>query len=240
MRAVIFDLGHTLIDYYNDFRVPEDRAVNRFFEVASKRKDGLDHDQFCGTIIEELENARTRRRNEMIEIALIEFLNDRLLEFNVPNDDGLIEEGLDIFYDALLEHRRLIPGSIETLQKLKNDHMLVGLISDVAWGLPSSFPLRDMRHYGMDRFFDDMVFSTDVGLRKPNRRIFEISMERLGVTPDESIYIGNNLQADIAGALGAGMKAILKKSSYFTPDDSIVPSARVDGWSELEAVLEGL
>lgn len=241
MKAVIFDLGHTLIDYYSDWRIPENGAVSKFYGIISRNsEDPPEESEFIDTMILELEKARYRRRTEMIEIPLENFLHDRLVQFGVPPNDEVIIGGLEVFYQALLEHRKLIPGTVEMLQDMKDGGYLIGLISDVAWGLPSYFPMRDITFYGLDQFFDDLVFSSDVGLRKPNPRIFRIALDNLGVTATESAYVGNNLQADIKGALEVGLKAILKKSNYFFPDESIVPHARVDEWSELRGVLEGL
>jgi len=237
---VIFDLGHTLIDYYNDWRVPERRAILEFHRAVSKRVEKPPREkEFIRVLTEGLEQTRRRRGREMIEIPLVSFLEDRLMILDVDPKEDLIEEGLGIFYQALLEHRTLIPGAVEILRNLEESGYLIGLISDVAWGLPSRFPLMDLRHYGLDAFFDDMVFSTDVGLRKPNPMIFRIALENLGARNEESVYVGNNLQTDIAGALGAGMKAVLKNSDYFFPDDRIVPSAKITDWSEFESVLEG-
>jgi HAD superfamily hydrolase (TIGR01549 family) len=241
MKAVVFDLGHTLIDYYIDWREPENRAISDFYRAISEnRDDPPDKCVFVETMIQELENARGRRRVEMIEIPLQTFLGERLEQFGLPLDEGLIQEGLEIFYMALLEHRTLIPNTLEMLQSLKENGYRVGLISDVAWGLPSYFPKRDMAFYKLDVYFDDLVFSTDVGLRKPNPRIFQIALENLGIEAREAVYVGNNLQADIKGAHDSGMKAVLKKSNYFFPDDSIVPDACVDEWSELKGVLDAL
>ena len=234
-------LGHTLIDYYVDWREPENRAITNFYDAISEKTDmSPDKDVFVRTMIQELDNARRRRKVEMIEVPLRTFLGDRLEQFSLPFDEEVIEEGLEIFYGALLEHRKLIPGTLEMLQDIKENGYAVGLISDVAWGLPSYFPKRDMAFYEMDVYFDDMVFSTDVGLRKPNPEIFRIALKNLGVAAIDAVYVGNNLQADIKGARDSGMKAVLKKSNYFFPDDSIVPDAFVDDWSELEGILHAL
>lgn len=241
MKAVIFDLGHTLIDYYDDWRIPEKRAVSKFYDIVSGSVDDPPEEgEFIDVMILELEKARNRRRTEMIEIPLESFLHDRLVQFSVPPSEEVIVGGLEVFYQALLEHRKLIPGTVEMLRDLKDRGYLIGLISDVAWGLPSYFPMRDMTFYGLDGFFDDLVFSSDVGLRKPNPSIFRIALDNLGVTAIESAYVGNNLQVDVKGALEVGLKAILKKSNYFFPDETIVPHARVDDWSELRGVLERL
>jgi putative hydrolase of the HAD superfamily len=114
---------------------------------------------------------------------------------------------------------------------------VIGLISDVAWGLPSEFPLRDMKYYRLDRFFDDMIFSSDVGLRKPHPRLFKMALFNLGADKDGSMYIGNSLQADVKGAKSVGLRAVLKKSGYYQPDDDIVPDEVVDGWEDLDELL---
>ncbi|HUV24743.1 MAG TPA: HAD family hydrolase [Methanomassiliicoccales archaeon] len=241
MKAVVFDLGHTLIDYYIDWRGPENRAISDFYRViAENMDDPPEKNVFVATMIQELENARSRRRMEMIEIPLSTFLGERLKQFDLRYDEEVIQEGLEIFYGALLEHRKLIPGTLEMLQNIKKNGYKVGLISDVAWGLPSYFPKRDMTFYKLDVYFDDLVFSTDVGLRKPNPRIFKIALENLGVGAGDAAYVGNSLQSDIRGALDSGLKAILKKSNYFFPDDSVVPDAYVDDWSELKGILDAL
>ncbi len=81
---------------------------------------------------------------------------------------------------VLVEHRRPFPGTVEMLEGLKDRGYAIGLVSDVAWGLPSEYPQKDMSHFGIDIFFDDMVFSTDVGLRKPHPRLFKLAVYNLG------------------------------------------------------------
>ena len=111
MKAVIFDLGHTLIDYYSDWRIPENRAVSRFYDVVSGSVDDPPEEgEFIDAMILELEGARKRRRTEMIEIPLESFLHDRLVQFGVPPSEEMIDGGLEEFYQALLEHRRLVPA----------------------------------------------------------------------------------------------------------------------------------
>ncbi|MCG7844107.1 MAG: HAD-IA family hydrolase, partial [Methanomassiliicoccales archaeon] len=152
-------------------------------------------------------------------------------------DEGLVQDGLEVFYTALKEDRNLIPGTLEMLQRVRDKGYAIGLISDVAWGLPSEFPLRDMKHYRLDDFFDDMIFSSDVGLRKPHPRMFKMALFNLGADKERSMYVGNSLQADVRGAKSVGLRAILKKSGYYQPDDTIVPDDIVDDWEDLDELL---
>jgi putative hydrolase of the HAD superfamily len=239
MKAVLFDLGHTLIDYHNDWRGSERRAVETVSqEVCDRLDNGARADEVSKHLLALLEAGRAIKLSKQIEIPLVQVLEDCFSRFEVK-DAKLMDFGLENFYAVLLEGREIVPGTEAMLQTVKRMGYGIGLVSDVAWGLPSYFPLKDMRFYGLDDYFDDMVFSTDVGLRKPNPKIFEIALQNLGSSPVESIFVGNNLQADIKGALDVGMTAVLKRSNFYSHDDSIVPSAKISDWNELLSLLRG-
>jgi FMN phosphatase YigB (HAD superfamily) len=64
-----------------------------------------------------------------------------------------------------------------------------------------------------------------------------MALFNLGAEKDRSMYVGNSLQADVKGAKGVGLRAVLKKSGYYQPDDTIVPDDTVDGWEDLDQLL---
>ncbi len=239
MKSVLFDLGHTLIDYHNDWRGPERRAVaNVSKQVCGAAPDGAEPGQVADYLLELLDRGRKVKISEHVEIPLEKVLASCFHRFSVEGDEELMERSLEAFYGVLLEKRELVPGTREMLQCVKDQDFRIGLVSDVAWGLPSYFPLKDMKHYGLDQYFDDMVFSTDVGLRKPNPKIFKIALSNVGARAECSVFVGNNLQADILGALSVGMMAVLKKSDFYTPDDDIVPDAKVEDWDQFIEFLK--
>jgi putative hydrolase of the HAD superfamily len=238
MKAVLFDLGHTLINYHNDWRDPERRAAaNVARRVCDASPDGADPAQVSKYLLELLEQGRKVKLEQHLEIPLVDVLGNCFNRFAVAEDEELMQQSLEEFYAVLLEHRDLVPGTQEMLEYVKDSGYAIGLVSDVAWGLPSYFPQRDMKHYQLDHYFDDLVFSTDVGLRKPNPKIFKIALFNVGASPSETFFVGNNLQADILGALNVGMTAVLKESDFFTPDDEIVPHAKVSTWDQFEDIL---
>ena len=61
---------------------------------------------------------------------------------------------------------------------------------------------------GIRDLFDMAVVSDDIGIWKPDKGIFEYAMKTLGVTPEESLFVGDHPVNDIQGALGAGMHAV--------------------------------
>jgi putative hydrolase of the HAD superfamily len=238
MKAILFDLGHTLIDYYNDWEDPENRSIKRFYDAVVNAGADADEEDFVRFIKGLLDDGRKRKRTEMVEIPLETVLTAVLERYEMEEDDQLVVEGCDIFYSALMENRELTPGSLDMLERVKEKGYKIGLVSDVAWGLPVDYPLQDLDHFGLEPYFDDMVFSTDVGLRKPHPKMFKLALYNLGAKPEESFFIGNSIRCDIQGANTVGIRSILKESGHPENEDGVVPRFKIKSWDELDQYLD--
>ena len=86
---------------------------------------------------------------------------------------------------------------------------------------------------GFDDVLDDIVSSADVGLHKPDPRIFELACERIGVEPAQAAHVGDHHYADILGASAVGMRAVLI-DRHGVVDPADVPIRSLD---ELDAAL---
>lgn len=237
MKAVLFDLGHTLIDYYCDWKGPEERGIAGIYDIVRESSPDVEREEFTAYLADRLRYARSMKYDRYIEVPLVELMGQCLDRYGCLDEDNL-ERSLEVFYGVLLEDRRLVHGAVELLAAIKGRGLSVGLISDVAWGLPSEFPMRDIRHFGMDAYFDDYVFSTDVGLRKPHPKMFKIALSNLGVEASEAMYVGNSLAQDIKGANGVGIRSVLKCSSYCPQAEGVVPDFTVHTLDEVEGLIE--
>jgi putative hydrolase of the HAD superfamily len=68
---------------------------------------------------------------------------------------------------------------------------------------------------GIESLLDAVVISETAGVRKPDRRIFDLTLGRLGVAPAEAVFVGDHPETDIRGAQGAGLRAIWKRDDYW-------------------------
>lgn len=93
--------------------------------------------------------------------------------------------------------------TIDVLSKLKNQKTRLGLISNLA--SPYKSPFFDL---GIDEYFDEFLFSCDVGLRKPDKRIYENIVEKFGINPAQALMIGDKIHADVDGPKSIGMNAV--------------------------------
>ncbi|MBQ7597144.1 MAG: HAD family hydrolase [Clostridia bacterium] len=98
----------------------------------------------------------------------------------------------------------LLPGAVETLKELKRRGYLLGAVTNGV----SSLQNIKLDTAGIRALFDVVVVSGDIGVYKPDRRIFDEAARRLGVENRQVLFVGDHPVNDIDGALGAGMYAI--------------------------------
>jgi putative hydrolase of the HAD superfamily len=72
---------------------------------------------------------------------------------------------------------------------------------------------------GLENLFDVMVFSCDVGVAKPDEKIYKIALEKLGVKPEECLFIGDDVKNDVGGPRKIGMKSFLINRKYHGEDN---------------------
>jgi putative hydrolase of the HAD superfamily len=109
-------------------------------------------------------------------------------------------------YDEFGDHERwrAYPDVLPALGRLKRRGLKVGIISNWDGRLASL-----LRGLGLAEFLDALVCSADVGLHKPDPRIFELACERAGVEPARAAHVGDHQYADVLGAMSAGMVPVL-------------------------------
>jgi putative hydrolase of the HAD superfamily len=87
-------------------------------------------------------------------------------------------------------------------------------------------------YYGVGRYFKDVILSANTGVRKPDRKIFEIALERLEVEPADCIFIDNNVK-NLLSAQSVGMDTIL-----FNRDGEVYDGKIVNDFEELASILD--
>jgi len=101
----------------------------------------------------------------------------------------------------------LNPEASKVLKWLKERNKLTGIICNT--GRTPGFSIRKfLEKEGVAKYFDIMLFSDEIGIRKPDLKIFQIAMKKLNVKPYQVIHVGDNLKSDVWGAKNAGFKAV--------------------------------
>jgi len=97
----------------------------------------------------------------------------------------------------------LAPGAEETLKALKERGYPLAVVSNWDASLPEI-----LEAVGLRRYFDHLAVSALSGVAKPDPRLFQEALRALGVAPEEALHVGD-AEADLLGARGAGMRALL-------------------------------
>jgi putative hydrolase of the HAD superfamily len=95
----------------------------------------------------------------------------------------------------------------------------------------------DIEALGIGRHLNASVFSSEVGVRKPDPRIFREALSRLGTDPAETVFVGDRLYDDVNGAQAVGMRAVLTRQFRAEEDPQFRPDAVIDHLRELGTVL---
>ena len=210
-EAVIFDLYETLITHF-------DPKPRRRQSVADQL--GLDSVAFSRA----WQDVYNRRNSGSIG-DYRSALREAAQSLGSTPDEELIVR-LDQAHTAGHERlfRRIEPDILAMLRALRNNSVKLGLISNTTpeevtgWDACALAPC-----------FDEVVFSYQVGLVKPDERIYELACELLRVSPRECLYVGDGDDRELTGAAAVGMETVMIRAHYEDEAD-ILRGAAEDQW----------
>lgn len=191
IRAVCFDFDGTLARFTGEF----DRLIDLL------RTDLMLLNCDLGTFGERLSAELRRDGPVTLRSALVATLES--LEQRVPADlDEVAERALGL-YAAEIE---VLPGAEELLTELYRERIPMALLTNG----PEDMQRAALRRAGLERFFRAVLISgdRDVAVRKPHPRIFDLALTGLESLPEETLMVGDNLEADVNGALAQGLRAV--------------------------------
>jgi len=141
---------------------------------------------------------------------------------------------------GVTQRAELIPGAAELVRTLKRRGYTLALVAD---GYPGTYR-NVLAQHGLYECFDVYAISEEIGVSKPDARMFTHALDRLGVPPDayaRTIMVGNHLERDIRGANALGMISVwldwAPRRAKVPADDSERPAFTIRTPLELLDVL---
>jgi putative hydrolase of the HAD superfamily len=241
IRAVIFDLGGTLMyerESAHDVNARANEALTVYLRESGME---LNLSTFPVEFRRRLDKYFKQRESDLLETTYAFVLRDVLADkgyVDVP--DSTIRKALDRLFAVTQTNWVLEEETVPTLTKLEADGYRLGLISN-AGDDRDVHQLTDK--FGITPYFDFILTSAASGYRKPHPRIFEMALSNWYFLPSEAVMVGDNLEADVAGAKAAGLYAIwLKRRDESGSEDQtqVQPDAAVSSLLEISAILDRL
>lgn len=114
---------------------------------------------------------------------------------------------VDYYYTHMRRFVRPSPEALEIVQKLRAMGIRQAIVTNIT---PDclEYQKAKVKALGIAHLFDAVIYSAEFGAHKPDRRIFDHAATILGVSNDQCVFVGDDPNSDIAGALNAGMEAV--------------------------------
>lgn len=207
IKAVIFDLDHTLFDRHGTLKslVPKLREE---FSVNGEKTDGEIGELWCYA-------------DDNFVYSGWEYILAYLSEKGVFNITPPFSDYSAFIYRHFAVTAVPFPETIPMLVKLRQMGLKTGLITNGNHNL--QYAKLDM--LGLHPCFDEIIATGDYGVHKPDKGIFDIMRKKFLFSPEEMVYVGDNPINDIKGARDAGWKTIWMKSTGYW-DANIAPADR--------------
>jgi putative hydrolase of the HAD superfamily len=219
LQAALFDLDGTLLDRLSCLRVYLYGQVERL----SNDLHALPFGEYMERVIE-LDAHGHADKEELF----------RIIERDFTLSPGTWHRLLDDFLTYFPHICVPFPKAHQMLTTLRQQGIKMGLVTNGA--VDSQQPKID--GLGIARYFDIMLLSEAEGVAKPDAEIFRRATDNLGVSPEQTVMIGDNPEADIRGAKSYGMKAIWKRDAYWEAPEIV--DAIVDNLDELPSTIRNL
>ena len=125
-----------------------------------------------------------------------------------PQTDRYAASLSNAFAEAsLLGEFQALEGARETLKSLARAGVRCGLVCDTGFS-PGRVVRQLLERVGLLEGLESLAFSDEIGVPKPDPRIFECALEGLGVAPQHALHLGDLRRTDVAGARALGMKTV--------------------------------
>lgn len=186
-KVVGFDLDGTLCDFQNVMRLSLKFTLDKILEKVPECGDFLTIEKMIEIRNQVSEENRGKPTN-LEEIRLRAF--KRTLKHC-----GVVDEEFAGFLNELyLKHRfedaTLFDEVLSTLERLRQRYLLCVVSNG------NSYP----RRLGLEKYFEFIILSQDVGIQKPDSGIFALAIHKAGCMPNEFLYVGDSQEEDIVGA----------------------------------------
>lgn len=222
IKAVILDFGGTLADggldwdpYHETIR--SYLSSHGYFIQMNVMKKALRE------ALAELNRYRAKGKEMTFEDVYAIFLSNLEVRYD--------REMLNYLHDNFRKHYRTQYFSCveDVLTELSSKYK-VALLSNTM----SDQPKIILREAGFDKYFEAIYCSRDLGVRKPNPKIFDIVLKELGVNPVNTVHVGDSVEADMYGARDSGITGIWIK----TPDQPVWNGHAIASICDLPALLK--
>ena len=203
-KAIFFDLGETLVTQNIEDNMVTRNALREISPMLSKR---ISPEKLFELYREGYKINEAIRSRHHVEIPIQVWMR-QLLERIIEDDpsDHLVSEAIKIIVKSRAANAVAFHDAHSTLKKLSRREVKLGIISNVS---SHEAAMGILDNVGLTRYFEKVVTSANVGIRKPDPGIFRYALMQFRVRPEEAVMVGDSEMHDVGGGYIAGLKTVL-------------------------------
>ena len=241
LKTVIFDLGGTLVHYEsataNLLELNRRGFAALYRHLSTKGHLSLPEttalNAITSYVMTEWQTALASGRGGSVEAPL----KEALAQVGVSLSDDEWKAARAAFYTPIQQAAVPRPGVRDTLQALRDQGRVLGLLSNTFWA--SDIHDDDLVRFGLFDLLPIRLYSCDIGRLKPHPEAFQIALSALGVKPHQAVYVGDRIKTDIEPARKIGLWGVLIKTPFRQePLGDVMPDAVISELPELIKLLE--
>lgn len=241
IRAIIFDLGHTLWDIG-----PQGDALERAYAEAHAMlrhrlgRDDLPPPAALQRAVRDVLHASSEtyfmQSQRVDQPPTHAWVDEAFRALGLTLDEPLLREVTPPLFATEIHNLVCHDGTLAAAEALAAEGYTLGCITNT---LADTAAIRAMlRLHGFEPLMKCVIVSADEGWRKPHRGLFEKALRETGAAPGEAVYVGDSPFHDIAGAQAAGMRAVLTRQYQTRPTEGFPePDAIINHLRELRAAI---
>lgn len=238
IRAVLFDMGSTLLEFENQ---PWEDLIRQGIEAVYKGFHGHGvvlptAQEFYQVFRESYRETWRQAEQSLREMEIRLLLQQTSVGLGLSLTEMALLELVRAHYGPVSSQVTIYTDTLETLADIRRRGMKIGLVSNTVW--PGALHREELERFGILEFFDHLLFSTDLGVRKPHPQIFQAALEALNVAPHEAVFVGDRFPEDVAGAQGVGMRGVWKERPDRERLPDVIPDAQIVHLRELLGILD--
>ena len=241
--AILFDLGSTLI--YFDGEWPQVFSQANAELIANLKNAGyqIEESRFLQDFRARIDQYYSSRESEFIEYTSEYFLRSVLADWGYTQISGAtVRSCLRAMYAVSQAYWKIEVDTLSTLESLRRAGYHLGMISNAS---DNEDVQTLVDKAGVRDYFDFILVSAALGIRKPNPEIFRLALDHWKIPPSRAVMVGDLLGADILGAKKAGLFSIWITRRADGPAnrshlDTIQPDAQIAALEELPGLLHKL
>jgi len=232
IEGVLFDYGRTLVHFAYPtedlLRVLEEfrPRIEAALHVAAPEADTILHD-----VLLPLEEYVSSRSED--EVDYLDVYRQAWQGAGMRLPDGLLHEVLDAEQRCWDRAVRVDPEALGVLARLGEREIKRGICSNAPF--PPEMMRRQLASNGIGAAVDAVVFSSEVGRRKPAPEMYQAALAAIGTDPARTLFVGDRVREDYEGPRSLGMRAVVLTAHTDEPPSDGVPS--IASLTELESML---